>query len=228
MAKKPHIRSKRTRMSPAAREQQIVNGAIAFFADEGFSGTTRDLASRLGVVHGLIYRYFPDKDSLQERVYQEVFERAWDPAWLSPLKDRSRPIRDRLVEFYIKYAAATTTKYEWTRIFLLSGFAKLDITDRYRALIRRRIFPVVMAETRHALGLEATVDRGLTDSEHDLMYILHGGLLYIGVRRWVFDSPIRANDAPNVTRLVDVFLAGATALLGDSRHISTAEASSLP
>jgi hypothetical protein len=42
------------------------------------------------------------------------------------------------------------------------------------------------------------------------VYVLHGGVLFIGIRRWVYRSPMRR---PNIERLVDVFLAGARELL---------------
>jgi AcrR family transcriptional regulator len=199
----------RTRMDPAEREQQIVQAAVRFFADHGFSGTTRELAARIGVVHGLLYRYFPTKEALLERVYEEVFFKRLKPEWIHWLKDRSVPIRERLVRFYRDYADQVQT-YEWVRIYLLAGIAGYDITTRYRALVRRQIIPVVVAETRAALGLRANEQAPLSDIEEDLVYVLHGGVLFIGIRRWVYRSPMRR---PNIERLVDVFLAGARELL---------------
>ena len=52
------------RMAPKDREQQIVQAAIRFFAESGFSGSTRELAARIGVVHGLLFRYVPTKEAL--------------------------------------------------------------------------------------------------------------------------------------------------------------------
>lgn len=197
------------RMAPKDREQQIVQAAIRFFADSGFSGSTRQLAARIGVVHGLLFRYFPTKEALLERVYEEVFVGRLKPEWIEWLRDRSVPIRERLIRFYTDYAEQVQT-YEWVRIYLLAGLAGLDITVRYRALVRKRLIPVVMAETRVALGLPAGADDALSDVEEDLVYVLHGGVLFLGIRKWVYRSPMRA---PNIARLVDVFLAGARALL---------------
>jgi hypothetical protein len=47
------------RMSPAARERNIVTGAIKFFAEYGTDGDLRKLASSLGITHPLLYRFFP-------------------------------------------------------------------------------------------------------------------------------------------------------------------------
>ena len=61
------------------RAKQILRGAIAFFAEHGFSGQTRALTSELGVSKGLLYRYFPSKEALIDRVYDEVFLHRWRP-----------------------------------------------------------------------------------------------------------------------------------------------------
>src|SRR5512141_3342855 len=92
------------RLGRPERERQIVDGAIRFFAERGFEGNTRELATRLGVTQPLLYRYFPTKQDLVERVYREVFLRRWDPAWEALLADRSRPLGERLREIYRSYA----------------------------------------------------------------------------------------------------------------------------
>jgi len=86
----------KTRMSPAERERQIIDGAISYFAEVGFSGQTRELSKMLGITQPLLYRYFSNKQALIDRVYQTVFEGRWNPAWIALLKDRSVPFRDRL------------------------------------------------------------------------------------------------------------------------------------
>ena len=65
----------RQRLGRDERERLIVEGAVRFFAEEGFEGQTRRLAARLGITQPLLYRYFPSKRALVERVYQEVFVR---------------------------------------------------------------------------------------------------------------------------------------------------------
>lgn len=198
-------------MKASEREEQIVKGAISFFAEHGFDGTTRDLAARLGIVHGAIYRYFPTKESLLERVYQEVFESRFDPRWNDTLRDRSVPFEHRLQQVYEDYARVLLSE-EWVRIFLRGGLAGLDITDRYRAMIQRRMHPVLIAETRAALGL-ASNERKVSDAEEDLAYVLHGGILFLGIRKWVYRSSIPEDLRPHVHRLVTVYLAGARKLL---------------
>ncbi|MSO65143.1 MAG: TetR/AcrR family transcriptional regulator [Alphaproteobacteria bacterium] len=57
-------RPPRKRFPSHERERMIVEQAIHFFAREGFSATTRDLAEHLGVTQSLIYQYFATKDQL--------------------------------------------------------------------------------------------------------------------------------------------------------------------
>src|ERR1700704_2652866 len=65
------------RLDPTQREAIITREAVAFFAECGFEGQTRQLAKRLRITQPLLYRYFPTKEALIERVYQEVFVGRW-------------------------------------------------------------------------------------------------------------------------------------------------------
>ena len=46
----PKASKHRRRLAPAAREQEILSGAIEYFATFGFEGQIRGLAAQLGVV----------------------------------------------------------------------------------------------------------------------------------------------------------------------------------
>ena len=96
-------RAKQKRLSPDDRRKEFVAKATEFFSEEGFGGGTRDLARRLGVTQPLLYRYFPSKDDLIKEVYRTVYLEPLDTGWEKLLTDRSRPIRDRLREFYNAY-----------------------------------------------------------------------------------------------------------------------------
>jgi hypothetical protein len=112
---------------------------------------------------------------------------------------------------YVDYARIIHT-YEWSRIFQLAGFADLDVNRRYRAFLRKHLVPVVISETRFALGLSSDGRVELTEADEDLMYFLHGGILYMGIRKWVYRLPMPEDVTPNIIRLVDVFIGGAKEL----------------
>ena len=161
-------------LAPAERERQIVEGAIAYFAEVGFSGQTRELSTRLGITQPLLYRYFASKQALVERVYQTVFEGRWDPAWIALIEDRALPLRDRLVEFYRRYSKATY-RPDWIRIYLHAGLAQPALNRRYIGRVRRELMPAYCRELRHECGL---ADSGTPVSEQEIEFVwsLHGGI----------------------------------------------------
>lgn len=204
--------SRRTRLNPHERERQIVQGAVNFFAEVGFSGQTRELAKRLGITQGLLYRYFPSKDALLDRVYQEVFEAKWNPAWDEWLEDREQPVRERLIRFYTDYARVIHT-YEWVRIFLLSGMAGLDINQRYLRLVRKRLYPKIIVMLRQEYGLPPRKGGALSKKEENLMLNLHGMVFFIGIRKWIYRFDLQGSTQDLVSQQVDLVLSGARTLL---------------
>src|SRR5215472_10612237 len=107
-------RPKQKRLSPDDRRKEFVAKATEFFAEHGFGGGTRDLARRLGVTQPLLYRYFPSKDDLIKEVYRTVYLEPLETGWDKLLTDRSRPLRDRLIEFYRGYTNVLFSR-KWIR-----------------------------------------------------------------------------------------------------------------
>ena len=177
----------RRRLSNAERERQIVDGAIRFFAEHGLDGQLRDLASDIGVTHTLVYHYFPTKQALIDRVYTDVFERLWDPAWEALLDDPAIDVQTKLERFYCGYAKLIFSR-EFVRILVFSGLSDRTIPDRFFELLRERLFPRLIRETRRHIG----TTRRAKSTTRELEYLmgLHGGIFYIGLRRWVYAQPV--------------------------------------
>lgn len=203
---------KRRRLGREERERLIVEEAIRFFAEVGFEGQTRELAKRLGVTQPLLYRYFPSKDDLIERVYQEVFLRRWNPAWEALIADRSLPLKARLVRFYTEYAAAIFN-YTWVRIFMFAGLKGVGINRRYLDIIREKVFIPVCGELRASAGLPPPEEEPLSDEELEMAWGLHGSFYYMAIRKWVYNLPIPDEIAPVIERKVTTFLEGAPAAM---------------
>ncbi|MEX3010527.1 TetR/AcrR family transcriptional regulator [Hoeflea sp. TYP-13] len=207
------LADKRRRMNPSEREAQIVEGAIGFFAEHGFEGKTRDLAKRLGITQPLLYRYFPSKESLIERVYQEIYLQRWNPEWESLIPDRDRPLVDRLTRFYKEYARAVYD-FVWVRIFLYSGLKGVDINDRYLAIIKDKILVPVCRELRHDNGLPPMEDVPFNNEELELAWGLHGMFFYRAVRHFAYGLPIAKDIDRVIENDVRVFVTGARAVHG--------------
>ncbi len=199
------------RLPPAKREEVIVREAVQFFAEFGFEGQTRELAKRLNITQPLLYRYFPTKDSLVERVYQEVFLRRWNPFWEELIQNESRPLKDRLVEFYVDYAGVILT-YEWIRLFMFSGLKGLDFNTRYLDLLKNKIFGEIIGQLRKEYRRPSTDTLPMTDLEIEAIWSLHASIFYLGVRKFIYQMPV-GELRPIIEMKVKMFVGGISAVL---------------
>ena len=199
------VRVKQKRLAPDDRRKEFVAKATEFFAEEGFGGGTRDLARRLGVTQPLLYRYFPSKDDLSKEVYRTVYLEPLNNAWEKLLADRSRPIRDRLQEFYSAYTEAIFTR-KWLRIYLYSGLKGLDINRWYVGVVRDKILTRIIRECRHEAGLP--VQSKPTAAELETAWVFHGGIFYYGIRKYIYESVVLEDKEQMISDALDVYLAG--------------------
>ncbi|PXW28288.1 TetR/AcrR family transcriptional regulator [Paraburkholderia caballeronis] len=193
------------RLAPEIREKQILLKAVEHFATHGFSGSTRELARQIGVTQPLLYRYFPSKEVLIDRVYDEVFK--WDPNWIRQIKDRSIPIQERMVNFYTAYADVILRR-EWIRIFIFAGLTREGINTRYLARLREQIFIPVMGEVRHAYDLPPPANAKERETDQELIWSLHASIFYLGVRKWIYGLPVTDDLHANISCQIDAFLNG--------------------
>jgi AcrR family transcriptional regulator len=202
----------RRRLSAEARERAIVEEAVSFFAEVGFDGDTRELARRVGVTQSLIFKYFPSKAALIERVYQEVYVGRWNPYWEIIITDRRVPLEERLTRLYIDYAKTALT-WDWVRLFMFSGLRGEAINQRYLQFLRSRVLEPVATEIRAELGLPAPELVPLTLAEIELVWGINARIFYFGQRRWIFNVPLQA-DVDDLIRLtIRHFIAGARAVV---------------
>ncbi|RMF12880.1 MAG: TetR/AcrR family transcriptional regulator [Candidatus Dadabacteria bacterium] len=62
----------RQRKKSEIRKQQILDAAIAVFAEKGFhSSRVSDIARRAGVAYGLVYHYFDNKEEILRTIFLE-------------------------------------------------------------------------------------------------------------------------------------------------------------
>jgi AcrR family transcriptional regulator len=212
-------RVKQRRLSPEDRRKEFVAKATEFFAEEGFGGGTRALARRLGVTQPLLYRYFPSKDDLIKEVYRAVYLDPLETGWEKLLCDRSQPLRDRLQQFYQAYTDAIFHR-KWLRIYLYSGLKGLDINRWYVGMVKDEILTRLVRECRHQAGL-ATQGKP-TAAELELAWILHGGIFYYGVRKYIYEAPVLDDKSQMIGDALDVFLAGFARVHGASVEPSPA------
>src|ERR1700724_4126604 len=208
--------TKQRRLSPDELRKEFVAKATEFFSEEGFGGGTRALARRLGVTQPLLYRYFPSKDDLIKEVYRTVYLEPLDTGWKKLLADRSRPIRDRLQEFYSAYTNVIFTR-KWLRIYLYSGLKGLDINRWYVAVVQDEILTRVIRECRHEAGLPS--HNKPTAAELEMAWVFHSGIFYYGVRKYIYESPVLENKEQMISDALDAFLVGFERVFGTAAGV---------
>jgi AcrR family transcriptional regulator len=208
----------RRNMRAADRERFIVDEAIRFFAEHGFEGQTRELAKRMGITHSAIYRHFPSKEALIERVYEEVYLSRWQSSWSSLIKDRGISVEQRLTQFYLEYVERVF-EHDWVRIFVFSGMKSFDITKRYLEIVRNEIIEPACHELRHELRLPDATLVPLSEREVEMFWGLHGRIFYMAIRRFVYDTPTPAQLDDIVHDAVRSFIAGSRILLPELTHL---------
>jgi AcrR family transcriptional regulator len=180
----------RKRLPRLERERMIIDEAIRFFAENGFEGQTRALAERLGVTQPLLYRYFPDKESLIDRVYDEVYAKRWNTDWDALLRDPQLALGERLTRFYREFSDTYFT-YTTLRIYLFAGLKGVKIRRRGQVDLGERVVNPICDEVRRLAGLPLTAERPLSVQETEIFYSMHASFFYRALRQWVYGVEIR-------------------------------------
>ncbi len=207
--------TQRRRLSPDERRREIVEKAVEIFAENGLDSSTHELARALGVTQPLLYRYFPNKESLIREVYKRVYLDRWQGAWDQLLCDRSQPLRARLQQFYESYTAAIFSR-KWMRIYLFSGLRGADINRWYIDMLTERVLKRIVSEFRHDAGLDDAMPP--TEEELERAWFLHSGIFYMGVREHVYGLDVPADRAAAIAGALDVVFDGMTAHLQKGRN----------
>ena len=96
----------------------------------------------------LLYRFFPNKEALLQEVYKDAIIGPFKAVWLPQLKDRSRPVEERLITFYEDYFANVLTR-KWLRLFLYSSLAEEHMAPDYISDIIKGLMETIVEEVIH-------------------------------------------------------------------------------
>jgi AcrR family transcriptional regulator len=160
----------------------------------------------------LLYRYFPSKNDLIEAVFEEVFLSRVSDDWVAQLRERSVPLRERLMRFYAQYAEATY-RPEWIRIYMYAGLAGDRMNRDYLALVKRKLLDVMCREFRESFLDDGQRARAgaVSAREIELVWNLHGSMFYWAVRRNIFGERTGLSFETRTADAIDLFIAGAQA-----------------
>jgi AcrR family transcriptional regulator len=197
---------RRRRMKGSDRIVSILDAGAELFAEEGFAGSTREIARRLGVTQALLYRYFRSKEELVAATLERIFADRWQPAWDRLLADESIPLVERLTRFYLAYVAGITRLR--LRLWVQSALAGQDFAPRLGLHLSLKILMPIARGLRRAAGIDPD-SRAMTLGERELVMNLHGGIAFLMIRRFVLTADI-VEPLDDLVRLqVETWVAGA-------------------
>lgn len=206
-----------TRLPRAERERHILREAVRFFAEVGFGGDTRELARRAQVTHALLFRYFPSKEALIERVYREVYLGRWNPQWEELIKDRRIPLRARITRFYTLYAQ-TILSYEWVRLILFASLKGSDLNREFFARVTDRIIRPICEEIRRHYRLPSVQEVPVTRAEIELVWGVNARIFYFGVRKYIYGMEVPDDINALIEAEVGTFFSGIGSTLKQLIH----------
>ncbi|MCS0500826.1 TetR/AcrR family transcriptional regulator [Ancylobacter mangrovi] len=197
-------------MLASEREELILDQATRYFAEFGLSAGTIELARRIGITQPLLYKYFPTKEALLVRIYDRLFPQNWSPALEALLEDETRPVRERLTQFYQQFTRTVLT-YDHVRLFLFSGLTNSALNARYYTILTDRIFTRIIAALRTEY-VEAP-EGPPSEDEMELVQSLHACIYHVAFRRWLHDLTVEGDLDALIARKIDFYLDGAAASL---------------
>jgi AcrR family transcriptional regulator len=192
------------RLPHATRRAQILSQAAEFFSEFGLTAQTRALAAVCGISQRLLYRFFPTKAALIEEVYKTEIAGPFKAVWFADLSNRSKPVEQRLNDFYGEYYDQVLTQ-RWLRLFLYASLADLGMAPAYISAIITHMLEVIVQESAHELGLELPQDKALC---HELGWTLHGAISHLAIRRRIYSNTNPPPATSVIPMYVRVFLAG--------------------
>lgn len=194
------------RMPAAERREQILKKAFEFFSEYGLTAQTRALAESCGVSQRLLYSIFPNKSALINAVYETGIAGVFKAVWFVQLQDRSKPIEQRLKDFYCEYYDTVLTR-SWMRLFLYASLAEVEMAPTYIASIIKHLLDTIMKEALHEAGLTCPPNQAQAEIQ-EICWILHGAVSHLAIRRHIYRDQTDIKVDKVIALQVHSFLAG--------------------
>jgi AcrR family transcriptional regulator len=188
--KRPRPKSARKRNLPAEeRRRELLEAALDIFSEKGMSITIQALADRVKVTQPLVHRYFRTRADLIDGIRQKIQFAHWDPGWRVLLTDRSRPLSERIPEFYASYLPQIYSG-RWYRGFWYAALHDSTFAEVFLARVHEEILLSIIGETRHTFGYPSLECKPATPREIELVWGMHSTNVFIGIRRYVYHTPV--------------------------------------
>ncbi len=199
----------RKRLPFAERRAQILAQAEDFFSEYGLTAQTRALAEACGISQRLLYRFFPTKAALLDKVYEDAILRPFKAVWIDQLTDLSWPVEERLVHFYRDYFSVVLTR-KWLRLFLYSSLAEGRMAPYYIDAIIKRLMKTIAEAVAAEQGLKLPDDEALV---HEIAWTLHGTISHFAIRKHLYHVSQTVPEETVIRIHVRGFLSGFRAMV---------------
>ncbi|WP_136413384.1 TetR/AcrR family transcriptional regulator [Herbaspirillum sp. ST 5-3] len=209
VAPKSKGRRPTARMPQAERRVQILTKAYEFFSEYGLTAQTRALADACGVSQRLLYSLFPNKAALLNAVYETEIAGPIKAIWFVQLRDRSKPIEERLMAFYKEYYDCILTR-RWLRLFLYASLSEEGMAPTYIAGIVTHLLEMIVEEAAREAKLRPPEDPAYMQ---EIGWILHGAVSHLAIRRHIYRDANPLDAETVVGMHVRSFLGGLKAVL---------------
>jgi AcrR family transcriptional regulator len=196
---RPADKAPRRRNRPAVeRSREMLDAAMELFSHRGMTITIQSLADRIHVTQPLVHRYFPTKADLIAAICRQITEGHWDPVWRTVLTDRSRPLEERIPEFYRTYLPHIYQS-AWYRGFLYAALHDPRFAEGYLTKVDRELLGTIVDEVRFQGGYPPIADVPMHERELELVWGMHSTLIFHGIRRYVYEMKV-SHDVPTIIR----------------------------
>jgi hypothetical protein len=95
---------------------------------------------------------------------------------------------------------------------MFSALMGNNINRRYIKIVEERILRPICAELRHACGLADPETVPISELELEHVWVIHGGLFYYAVRKYIYHSRVGGDFAAIVRRSVATMIEGIRAI----------------
>jgi AcrR family transcriptional regulator len=187
-AARPKTRRKRN-LPAEERRRELLDAALELFSEKGMSITIQALADRVNVTQPLVHRYFATRADLIAGIWEKIQFAHWDPAWREVLTDRSRPLQERIPDFYGRYLPHIYSA-RWYRGFWYAALTDPTFAREFLARVHEELLLSIIGEARHQFGYPDLICRPATPREIELVWGMHSTNIFIGIRRYVYQAAV--------------------------------------
>ena len=192
------------------RQTEILDAAVAYFAERGYSAaTTRDIAAAAGVAEGTIFRYFPTKKSMLHAITLRFLSGAADAA-MRPIEEmlrnaESRDIRSIFYDILMDRLALMERLYPMARVALTEMLYHEDIRELIQEKLLNRAFEA-FRQFHQAMEARGMIRRGL--SSEALFRSMFANVLLFVVQHKLFPSDNPTEMETAFDQMFDVIYGG--------------------